>query len=71
MIGQLIVLGVLVWCIAFMVTRKSKVPDGQSAPEPLTSSEKLSAWIICLFNPIWGGLILYYGWKKKLPEKAK
>ena len=33
--------------------------------------EKLYIWAIYLLNPIWGGAILYYGWKNKLPVKAK
>jgi hypothetical protein len=71
MILDIILLGVLIWCIALTVNRRHQVPDGQSVIDPLIGNEKLSVWIICLFNPIWGGAIMYYGWKKKLPEKAK
>ena len=39
--------------------------------DSLTKWEKFFIWILCLINPIWGGGIMYYGWKKVLPNKAK
>ena len=71
MIVDIILLGILIWCIVLTVNRRSKVADGQVITDGLTHDEKISVWIICLLNPIWGGAIMYYGWKKKLPEKAK
>ncbi|MDO8676496.1 MAG: hypothetical protein Q7K16_02500 [Candidatus Azambacteria bacterium] len=38
--------------------------------DSLTSWEKVFIWLLCLVNPIWGGGIMYYGWKKVLPNKA-
>jgi len=61
----------LILCIWLMKNRKSKIPEGQISSESLTGNEKLLIWIICIVNPILGGAILYYGWKKKLPTKAK
>ena len=45
--------------------RKNQV-DGD-----LTKKEKVIIYILCLLNPIFVWTILYYGWKKKLPIKAK
>jgi len=55
----------------FMIKEKKKVPDGQVIQDPLSSSIKTWVWVICFFNPIWGGAIFYYGWKKKMPVMAK
>jgi len=55
-----------------MISVKSKVTEGQVNSDSLSKGkEKIITWIICIINPIWGGAILYYGWKKKLPTKAK
>jgi len=50
---------------------KKQVPDGQISQEPLTGQEKLMTWILCFLNPVITGAIFYYGWRKKLPVKAK
>ncbi|HLD61824.1 MAG TPA: hypothetical protein VI998_02505 [Patescibacteria group bacterium] len=71
MITNLIFLGVLIFVIWLMVDRKSKVQEGQVDSNPLTGNEKILIWVICFLNPILGGAILYYGWRKKLPLKAK
>jgi len=60
-------LGVTIW---LMKSRKSKVPDGQVANDPLTTEEKIIVWLACLLSPVLAGAIFYYGWKKKLPVKA-
>ena len=55
--------------------RKAEYLDGPEplilSEEPLAVSEKILTWICCLFNPIIAGAILYYGWRKRLPTKAK
>ncbi|MDB5259718.1 MAG: hypothetical protein JWO73_926 [Candidatus Taylorbacteria bacterium] len=68
---KIIFLVAIVICVAFMLKKKSKLSEGQTSSEPLLGNEKLIIWIICLLNPIWGGAIFYYGWKNKLPVKAK
>jgi len=55
----------------FEVLTKRKLAKGQISEEPLTSTQKVLTWIFCIFNPILAGAILYYGWKKVLPVKAK
>ena len=62
---------VLIATFYLMSKTKKQVPDGQVSQEPLTRREKLIIWIFCFLNPIVAGAVFYYGWKKKLPIKAK
>ena len=62
---------VLAITITLLKKTKNKVPTGQISQESLMGQEKLLIWILCFFNPVLAGAILYYGWKKVLPEKAK
>ncbi len=68
-----IVVGVAVFTstIILLKNAKGKVPVGQVSQEPLTGQEKILVWVLCVFNPILAGAILYYGWRKILPEKAR
>jgi hypothetical protein len=50
---------------------KSKVPEGQQDQSPLTSHEKTWILVTCTFSPLFSQAVYYYGWKKKLPVKAK
>lgn len=68
---QIIFLVVLIVSLVVMMKAKKTVPDGSSATVPLTGNEKILIWILSLINPIITGLVFYYGWKKKLPTKAK
>jgi hypothetical protein len=64
----------LIWSIAFMLNRQSKVlvmHDVDFSKEPLKKFEIYNIWCICLLSPMLGGAILYYGWKKNMPIKAK
>jgi hypothetical protein len=75
--------GALSWSIILMINRKSKIPKDHDhlakdhpSPEyisknPLTKFESFNVWLICLLCPVIGGAILYSGWKKVLPIKAK
>lgn len=56
---------------SMMKKSKSKLTPGQIMQDPLTSDEKNKTYIFALFNPLWAGIILYYGWRKYLPIKAK
>lgn len=67
---QIIFLIVLATTIYIMITEKKSVPAGQTSQEPLTKKLKVVIWVLCIFNPLIAGTILYYGWKKKLPVKA-
>lgn len=68
-----IVVGIAIFAITIILLKKtkSKVLVGQVSQDPLTGQEKLLIWILCIFNPVLAGAILYYGWRKVLPEKAK
>ena len=66
---QLISIVLTVYAIYLMVAKKKGLT--QVSQEFLTRNEKIIIWIICFFDPIWGGAIFYYGWKKILPQKAK
>lgn len=52
---------------------KSKInlQKGQVSQDDLTGDEKTQVWILAFLNPIWTFIILYYGWRKQLPVKAK
>lgn len=56
---------------SMMKKAKSKLTPGQIMQDPLTNDEKNKTYIFALLNPLWAGIILYYGWKKCLPIKAK
>jgi len=60
---------VLIATIVFTVALKRK-HDGVSE-EPLTVGQKILVWVLCLLNPVVAGAIMYYGWRKSLPAKAK
>lgn len=57
--------------IWFMLSKKKGIIAEQPSQEPLSGKEKLLVFILCLVNPILIGAIFYYGWKMKLPKKAK
>jgi len=48
-----------------------KVAKGEVSQEALTTTERLLVILLCVFNPIFNWIVLYYGWHKKLPIKAK
>lgn len=56
---------------SMMKNAKSKLSQGQVSREGLTNDEKNKAYIFAILNPIWAGIILYYGWRKYFPLKAK
>ena len=51
-----------------MLKRASDAPDAKRA---LSLLDKLQVILVCIFSPLFGGLIFYYGWKEKLPMMAK
>ncbi|MFT7644986.1 MAG: hypothetical protein ACI9BF_000655 [Candidatus Paceibacteria bacterium] len=68
---QIFFIAAIIVAYLFQIHEGKKVPDGQVTQEPLSSSLKLWVWVICFFNPVYGGAIFYYGWKKKMPVMAK
>ncbi|MCX6764231.1 MAG: hypothetical protein NTU58_00780 [Candidatus Nealsonbacteria bacterium] len=61
----------IIGSIIIMKRIKAKLAVGQVSQEPLTKDERIKIWILALFNPIWTDIILYFGWRKSLPIKAK
>jgi hypothetical protein len=59
--------------ISFFLMRKEKsaVPEGQVDESPLSGSVLWYVFILCLLAPLIAQTIFYYGWKKRLPKKAK
>lgn len=57
--------------VYLMIKEKSNVLDGQISDETLSRKYKVIIWILCFFNPVLAGAVFYYGWRKKLPVKAK
>ncbi len=68
---QIMFFAALIISTYLMIIKAKKIPDGQMSDEPLTLLEGLIISILCFFNPYVSGVIFYYGWKKKLPRKAK
>ena len=61
----------IIGSIIIMKRAKAKLTPGQVSQEPLMDDEKTKVWILALLNPIWTDIILYFGWRKSLPIKAK
>ena len=59
--------------ISFFVMRKEKsaVPEGQADESPLSGNKFWYVLVLCLLAPLIAQTIFYYGWKKRLPKKAK
>jgi len=68
---KIVLIAVFITTLFYQMITKRKLAKGQISEEPLTTKEKILIWILCIFNPIWAGVVLYYGWKKRLPVKAK
>lgn len=58
---------------SFTVMKKSKfkLESEQISQDSLTDDENKKVYILAILNPIWAGFIFYFGWKNKLPIKAK
>jgi hypothetical protein len=61
----------IVWALVFVFTRHAQADGGQDSERPLTRVELIQVWLLCFLNPVFNGLILYFGWKKRLPTMAK
>jgi hypothetical protein len=66
-----ILLAVFIGTIILEIYAKKKLVPGQISEEPLTVTEKILVFVFCIFNPYLAGAILYYGWRNRLPNKAK
>jgi hypothetical protein len=70
---NLLIIPIIVGIIAFFVMRneKSTLPEGQIDESPLIGNKFWYVFILCLLSPLIAQTIFYYGWKKRLPKKAK
>jgi len=58
---------------SFMLINKinKRIQKGQTSQESLLKNEQVQIWIFSLLNPILTCLIVYFGFKKRFPIKAK
>ncbi len=68
---RIIIIVGFVGTIIYLVKMRRSVPEGEVTSESLSKKEKIMVWIFCFLNPILAGAVFYYGWKRKLPIKAK
>ena len=61
----------IIGSFSVMKKSKSKLEPEQISQDPLTDDENKKVYIFAILNPIWAGIIFYFGWKNKLPIKAK
>lgn len=61
----------IVGSYGLMKKAKVKLQAGQISQDPLTKDEKTKISALAILNPLWAGIILYYGWRKSFPIKAK
>lgn len=54
-----------------MKSAKSKLASEQISQDGLSHDEKNKVYALALLNPVWAGIIFYFGWRKNLPAKAK
>lgn len=66
-----IFIGIFIGTIILEIYTKKKLTPGQISEDPLSGGEKTLIWIFCILNPFLAGAIFYYGWKNRLPVKAK
>lgn len=61
----------IVGSLVTMKKVKANLQPEQDLQESLTDDEKKKVYSLAILNPIWTGIIFYFGWKKVLPIKAK
>jgi hypothetical protein len=54
-----------------MIKERRRVPKGEVSQESLSTTEKAFIGILCVLNPVIAGSVFYYGWRRRLPVKAK
>jgi hypothetical protein len=64
-------LGILLWSIGLMLYRPRHIPEGDTLELPLATWDKAQVWIMAVFNPFVTGIVLYFGWRTKLPKMAQ
>jgi len=64
-IVYLVLIVVVVWLSI------KKLAPGEVSQSPLSTSEKIIVWLLCIVNPVFAVIVFYYGWRKRLPAKAK
>ena len=71
MVAVLIFLFNIVVVPFYAVYFKDKVLERTEKDATLTADEKIKVLITEFLNPLFTGAIYYYGWKEKLPRKAR
>ena len=61
----------IIGSFTMMKKAKSELEPEQISQDSLTDDENKKVYILAILNPIWAGLIFYFGWKNRLPIKAK
>jgi len=71
--NNLLFLMIIPGIIAFFVMRKEKatIPEGQVDESPLSGKIFWYVLILEFLAPLIAQTIFFYGWKKRLPKKAK
>lgn len=46
-------------------------PEDFICKDHLNKIETSHIWLICILSPVLGGAIIYWGWKKRIPMKAR
>lgn len=70
----LVFLGIIISIVGSLITMKKAKKNlnlEKGLQELLVGDEKKKVFILSLLNPIWAGIIFYFGWRKVLPMKAK
>jgi hypothetical protein len=60
-----------IFSIFLMRKEKAAVPQGQVDETPLTGNLFWYVFVLCLLAPLIAQTVFYYGWKKRLPTKAR
>lgn len=68
---QFIELIAFVAAIIIMAKELGDVEKGQVSQEALTGGSRALVGLLAMINPIFAGAIFHYGWRKRLPMKAK
>lgn len=61
----------IVFSSILMYKMRSSIKEGEVDDSPLAGSLLLQVILCIVFAPVLAQILFYYGWKKRLPNKAK
>lgn len=64
---QLVTIVAIIW---YTVAQRGEAKQGKGK-DVLAGREKILIWVLSILNPILTGLVMYFGLRKLLPNKAK